>query len=113
VGQTRPTNGATSARRRLLSPTWHAVFSIPNEPNARGDSIFLAGARIWHLRPRRNLTLYRSTDGGSKWRTVALLHEGGSAPGDGDSSTVNLDSEAIGIIYSAGANILLWQQPVE
>jgi len=45
--------------------------------------------------------------------TAALVQEGGTAPGDGYSSMVNLDSEAIGIVYSAGDKILFQRQPVE
>lgn len=104
--------------RRDAGAGAHGCIPTPGVQNsmlARGDSVFLAGPRIYGTsgHPRGNLPFYRSTDGGSKWRTVALLQEGGSAPGDGYSSMVNLDSVAIGIIYSAGKKILFQRQPVE
>ena len=96
----------------------HGCIPTPGVQNsmlARGNSVFLVGSRIYGSsgHPRGNLTLYRSTDGGSKWRTVALLLEGGTAPGDGYSSMVNMDGGAIGIVYSAGDKILFQRQPVE
>jgi hypothetical protein len=84
----------------------HGCIPTPGVQNsmlARGRSVFLAGPRIYVLpsdpsHPRGNITLYQSTNGGSTWRNVALIHRGSS----GYSSMINLPS-AIGIAYFASA----------
>jgi hypothetical protein len=82
----------------------HGCIPTPGVQNsmlARGSGVFLAGPRIYELpsdpgHPRGNITLYKSTTGGSTWRNVAMLHRGSS----GYSSMVNMD-DAIGIVYCA------------
>lgn len=89
----------------------HGCIPTPGVQNSmlsRGKSVFLAGPRIYGSsgHPRGNLTLYQSTDLGSTWRNIALLHAGSTAPGSGYSSMVNLGDGAIGIVFSAGDQIL-------
>ena len=88
---------------------------VQNSMLARGQSVFLAGPRIYGSsdHPRGNITLYQSTDLGSTWRNMALLYEGGVAPlGDGYSSMVNLASGNIGAVFSVGGGILFKSQAV-
>lgn len=72
---------------------------------AHDEGVFLAGPRIdgSSSHPRGNITLYQSTDLGSNWRTVAMLHEG---HGEGYSSMINLPGGAVGIVYVAEPSIL-------
>ncbi len=131
-------NCAAFAKSRDMGETWgrmsatlvgdpgagaHGCIPTPGVQNsmlARGSSVFLAGPRIYELKtdpghPRGNITLYQSTNGGSTWRNVALLHRGSS----GYSSMVNLGEE-IGIAYCASitghadatSGILFQTQPV-
>lgn len=83
----------------------HGCIPTPGVQNSMlaahgGSSVLLAGPRIYGTsgHPRGNLTLYQSADYGSKWRNVALLHQGPA----GYSSMVNLaGGGAIGIVYVA------------
>lgn len=87
----------------------HGCIPTPGVQNsmlAKGGDVFLAGPRIYELKsdpghPRGNITLYKSVDGGSTWRNLALLHQGSS----GYSSMVSMGEGAVGIAYCASTAV--------
>ena len=101
----------------MRRPHHHSILAQATRYAVRKGSDFHSsyeyGPRIYGSsdHPRGNITLYRSTDG-STWRNVALLYEGSTAPGDGYSSMVNLADGTIGVVFSAGDEILFLSQSV-